>query len=132
MTPEQVLGHCTGKHASAIIAERQAQTRALLEAKFPRPKVTVAKCIAVVSEATGVSVSDILGKSRKLLVSRTRHLVMWLARTHGGHDYRGIGVALGGRETTTVQHGVQRIVEMRASDLDYRSLCDRLAERVGQ
>lgn len=63
-----------------------------------------------VSEATGVSVADILGKRRFKHFVEARQAVM-LAASKGGYSLTEIGHELGNRDHTTIMHGIRRAKE---------------------
>jgi chromosomal replication initiator protein len=73
---------------------------------------------ALIIEATariyGVRVADIKGPSRAALYSRPRNECFWLLRRKR-YSYRKIGEILGGRDHSTVIHGIKKF-EKRIAD----------------
>ena len=67
-----------------------------------------------VCAASGVTKRQLLGKTRKAEVCRARFAVM-LALRHGGMSLPKIGQELGGRDHSTVFHGIKRAEAMRHS-----------------
>jgi chromosomal replication initiation ATPase DnaA len=84
-----------------------AETMALLAASHPPELDAIA---GRVSQATGVSVADILSPKRKQPIARARQLVMWEARRQGA-SFSEIGRYLA-RDHTSVIHGVNRIEQL--------------------
>lgn len=64
--------------------------------------------IAEAANAFGVSVDDLTGDSRQFPLVRYRHVAMAAARSFG-HSFPVIGRAFGGRDHTTVIHGVRKV-----------------------
>lgn len=83
-------------------------------------RVMVSKIVDVVCAAYDVSKVDIVSQRRSLKVVRPRQIVMYLAKTMTKSSYPEIGRRLGGRDHTTIMHGVNRINSLRKSipDLD--------------
>lgn len=73
-------------------------------------RLSVASVLQAVASATDISVSDIVGAHRSVPISRARHLTMWLAHKWCPHlSYPLLGRLLGGRDHSTVIHGVSKI-----------------------
>ena len=71
---------------------------------------------ARVAEHYGLSLADLLGPGRTRAVARPRQVAMYLAKTLTERSLPEIGRSFGGRDHTTVMHGVRRIEALRASD----------------
>jgi chromosomal replication initiator protein len=64
----------------------------------------------------GISVSELVGRSRTAKIAIQRQVVMYLIREETGASLPQIGELLGGRDHTTVIHGCERIAdEMEAN-----------------
>jgi chromosomal replication initiator protein len=63
------------------------------------------------AEHFGVPVSELLTERRNRRTTRARHLAMYLAREMTLKTFPEIGRAFGGRDHSTVLHGVRRIEE---------------------
>lgn len=59
---------------------------------------------------------------------RVRHIVMWLGRRVLNKSFPRIGVVLGGRDHTTVLHGVRKIDQLILSDARLRDDLDQLSQ----
>jgi chromosomal replication initiator protein len=77
-----------------------------------------------------LTVEDLASRKRTKAVVQARQLAMYLAREDAGGSLQQIGAALGGRDHTTVLHGVTRISQSLASDRalaqDLRTIRDTL------
>jgi chromosomal replication initiation ATPase DnaA len=86
--------------------------------------VTIPPEILAVSEATGVSVSDIIGRSRTVIVSDARRIaahLMW----QRGLTMEVIGRAFN-RTHGAVSFGISRLAELRSVDPKLDALVTRL------
>lgn len=69
-----------------------------------------------VAEHFSVEKNDIRGKKRTKDVSYARQIAMFLLREEIGYSHPKIGEVLGGRDHTTIMHGVNKIKEMKDTD----------------
>ncbi len=90
------------------------------------PHVTIAVCIDSVIVAHGVSRPALLSPNRRKNLVRARQVAMWLAYRLTDKSYMMIGRALGGRDHTTILHGVRRVDELRAVDSAFCEMTNRL------
>ncbi len=70
--------------------------------------------VKTVATLNGVSSQDIIGRSRVRIVVETRQEMAAQLR-EGGFTYREIGILLGGRDHSTMVHGVRRALLRRES-----------------
>lgn len=87
--------------------------------------VTVRALIDTAARCTRFSVDQIIGKSRARPIVHVRHIVMHLA-TVAGHSSPVIGAALGGRDHTTVIHGLSAIRARMERDATLSALANRI------
>ena len=78
--------------------------------------VSVAVVVWAAAGEFDVRVADILGPSRQQPVALARQTAMLVARRLTGLSYPVLGRLLGGRDHTTVLHGVRRTQEMMSQD----------------
>ena len=71
---------------------------------------------ARVAEHYGLTLTELLGPRRARAVARPRQVAMYLAKTLTERSLPEIGRSFGGRDHTTVIHGVRRIEALRESD----------------
>ncbi len=79
-------------------------------------KVTVEEIQRKVSEHYNIRLSDLLGPKRLRQIARPRQIAMWLAKRLTTRSLPEIGRRFGGRDHTTVMHGIRRIEELKAGD----------------
>ncbi len=79
-------------------------------------KVTVEEIQRRVAEHYNIRLSDMIGPKRVRAVARPRQVAMYLAKQLTSRSLPDIGRRFGGRDHTTVMHGVRRIEELMAAD----------------
>ncbi|WP_439155729.1 chromosomal replication initiator protein DnaA [Yoonia sp.] len=79
-------------------------------------KVTVEEIQRKVSEHYNIRLSDMIGPKRVRNYARPRQVAMYLAKQMTKRSLPEIGRRFGGRDHTTVMHGVRRIEELRTLD----------------
>jgi chromosomal replication initiator protein len=72
-----------------------------------------------------LSTADLMSKSRSRPLTQARHIAMYLVRECTGLSLVKIGEIFGGRDHTTVLHGINKVEgEMRARDTTFRQVQD--------
>ena len=71
--------------------------------------VTVPGIIEAVARFHSIRSADITGKKRTRTLTDPRHIAMYLARKHTSLSFPELGREFGGRDHSTVQHGVRKI-----------------------
>ncbi|MGR3342245.1 MAG: chromosomal replication initiator protein DnaA [Paracoccaceae bacterium] len=79
-------------------------------------KVTVEEIQRKVAEHYNIRLSDIIGPKRVRTIARPRQVAMFLAKRMTTRSLPEIGRRFGGRDHTTVMHGVRRIEELKIKD----------------
>jgi len=79
-------------------------------------KVTVEEIQRKVSEHYNIRLSDMIGPKRLRTYARPRQIAMYLAKQLTSRSLPEIGRRFGGRDHTTVMHGVKRIEELSHKD----------------
>jgi chromosomal replication initiator protein len=79
-------------------------------------KVTIDEIQRKVSEHYNIRLSDLLGPRRTRTIARPRQVAMFLSKQLTTRSLPEIGRRFGGRDHTTVMHGVKRIEELKAKD----------------
>ena len=79
-------------------------------------KVTVEEIQRKVAEHYNIRLSDMIGPKRLRTIARPRQVAMYLAKTMTTRSLPEIGRRFGGRDHTTILHGVRKVEELRASD----------------
>jgi chromosomal replication initiator protein len=79
-------------------------------------KVTIEEIQRKVSEHYNIRLSDIIGPRRVRSIARPRQIAMYLAKQLTQRSLPEIGRRFGGRDHTTVIHGVRKIEELKGTD----------------
>lgn len=79
-------------------------------------KITVEEIQRKVSEHYNIRLSDMIGPKRVRTYARPRQVAMYLCKQLTSRSLPEIGRRFGGRDHTTVMHGVKRIEELRVQD----------------
>jgi chromosomal replication initiator protein len=99
---------------SVTIEGAQELLQDLLRANDRR--ITVDDIQRRVSEHYNIRLSDMHSPRRARMVARPRQIAMYLAKALTEHSLPEIGRKFGGRDHTTIMHGVRRIEELILSD----------------
>lgn len=79
-------------------------------------KISVEEIQRKVAEHYNIRLSDMIGPKRVRTFARPRQVAMYLCKQLTSRSLPEIGRRFGGRDHTTVMHGVKRIEELRNSD----------------
>lgn len=79
-------------------------------------KITIEEIQRKVSDHYNIRLSDLIGPKRLRVYARPRQVAMFLAKQHTSRSLPEIGRKFGGRDHTTVMHGVRRIEELMVTD----------------
>jgi len=79
-------------------------------------KISVEEIQRKVSEHYNIRLSDMIGPKRLRSYARPRQVAMYLCKRLTSRSLPEIGRRFGGRDHTTVMHGVKRIEELKVSD----------------
>ncbi len=79
-------------------------------------KISIEEIQRKVSEHYNIRLSDMIGPKRVRSFARPRQVAMYLCKQMTSRSLPEIGRRFGGRDHTTVMHGVRRIEELRTQD----------------
>lgn len=79
-------------------------------------KLTIEEIQRKVAEHYNIRLSDMIGPKRLRNIARPRQVAMYLAKQLTPRSLPEIGRRFGGRDHTTIMHGVRKIEELMASD----------------
>jgi len=111
----------TGQPIDVSLAERA------LEDLIPQTQNDIPPPLILDETAKYFSLSstDLMSKSRSRPLTQARHIAMYLTRECTGLSLLKIGEIFGGRDHTTVLHGIRKVEdEMRARDATFRQVQD--------
>ena len=74
-------------------------------------QITPELILEVVSEHFSVSIADVKSGKRNANIANSRQIAMYLCRTMTDTPLKSIGIMLGGRDHSTVSHGVDKVTE---------------------
>lgn len=92
-------------------------------------KASLEEILKSVSETSGVSVEDILSRTRKLEIVDARHIFCGIARDHHQYTLKTIGNFLN-RDHTTAMHAVKNFHNRSNLEEGYQELVDKILERI--
>jgi chromosomal replication initiation ATPase DnaA len=110
----------------SIKSHHQIVGLAPLVPAFYRAPRTSKSVILRAASLTGYAPKEITGVGRTAPLARVRFAIMLVLRRRG-LSLPEIGRRLGGRDHTTVMHGVERAEAMLSSDADFAALFDQIA-----
>ena len=87
-------------------------------------KVTIEEIQRKVAEHYNVRLSDMIGPKRARPIARPRQVAMYLSKHLTTRSLPEIGRRFGGRDHTTIMHGIRKIDELKAGD---RQLAEDIA-----
>ncbi len=79
-------------------------------------KLTIEEIQRKVAEHYNVRLSDLIGPKRLRTIARPRQVAMYLAKQLTSRSLPEIGRRFGGRDHTTIMHGVRKIEELMTLD----------------
>ncbi len=82
----------------------------------PERRITVDEIQKTVAEHFQMKQADLLSERRTRAIARPRQIAMYLCKQHTTRSYPDIGRRFGGRDHTTVLHGVRKIEELLTQD----------------
>jgi chromosomal replication initiator protein len=111
----------TGQAIDQALAERALEDLIpQTENEIPAPLI-----LEETAQYFTLSTTDLMSKSRSRPLTHARHIAMYLTRECTGLSLVKIGEIFGGRDHTTVLHGIKKIEdEMRARDATFRQVQD--------
>jgi chromosomal replication initiator protein len=104
-----ITADLTAREAPATLDEVRISLRSLLADRMPRKQSNAAALTRVVAEHYEIAEQDLLGQSRQRHIVHPRHVLMYLMKHEAGMTYPMIGKELGGKDHTTIMHGVEKI-----------------------
>ena len=109
------LAAAAGQRISSLTVD---EVQSLLSAGFraSERRITVDEIQKVTADHFGLKQADLLSPRRTRQVARPRQVGMYLAKQLTTRSYPDIGRRFGGRDHTTVLHGVRRIEELIGQD----------------
>jgi chromosomal replication initiator protein len=95
-------------------------------------KLTPETIMEVAADYFGIAVADLVNRGRSAPIALQRQIVMYLIREETGVSFPQIGHLLGGRDHTTVMHGIDKIAGDLLKDADLSRAVSELRNRLYQ
>jgi chromosomal replication initiator protein len=119
----------TGRPISTEVAEEVL--RDLFPQGATRP-ITVEQIQSAVSELFHLSITELRGDRRQQSIAYPRHIAMYLCRELTDASLPKIGAKFGGRDHSTVLHGVNKIARVLKEDREAFNVVQELTTRIKQ
>lgn len=88
--------------------------------ELKRKSVSPDKVIDVICGHYSIGRRAILGKTRSRMIARPRQILMYMLRTELGLPLEEVGRLVGGRDHSTVLHGVDKITQLASANVQIR------------
>lgn len=93
-------------------------------------KVTIDLILDVVSEHYSISVEDLCSSKRNAEIAVPRQIVMYLGRTMTESPLKAIGLLLGGKDHSTINHGYNKIKDSIETDDKLKNTIDIIIKKI--
>ncbi|MBU1326571.1 chromosomal replication initiator protein DnaA [Patescibacteria group bacterium] len=96
-----------------------------------KPKrVSPQEALSAVADYFGIKPTAIKGPKRNRPIARPRQVYMYLCKTELGLTYNDIGGGLGGRDHTTIMHGVETITKELSTNESLRGAIEGIKQKL--
>ena len=109
------------------IAERELAN--IITPAKPR-EITPQLIIEVVSEHYHISVDQIISKNRSSDIAKPRQIAMYLCKNMTSNSLDVIGSLLGGRDHSTIIHGIKKVTEEYESNETVRNTIETIKKKI--
>lgn len=93
-------------------------------------EVTAQLIVEVVSEHFEITVDQIMSKSRSSDVAKPRQIAMYLCKNMTDLPLDSIGQLLGGRDHSTVIHGIKKVTDEISSDKNFMNTVETIRKKI--
>lgn len=93
-------------------------------------QITLENIQKMVADFYGISIADLLSKSRKASVTKPRQVAMYISKELTQHSLNEIGKAFGGRDHTTVMHAKKKVSDDLETDSNLKTQVNALIQMV--
>ena len=114
-------------HITMDIAERELSN--IITPDMPR-EITAQLIIEVVAEHFHISVDQMISKTRSSEIARPRQIAMYLSKNMTDASLDSIGSLLGGRDHSTIIHGINKITDEYESNENIHNSIDTLKKKI--
>ena len=102
----------------------------MIEAAKLLKRIPTQDLLDVVAQSFGIKSTAMKGPKRDRPIARPRQVFMYLCRTELGLTFDDIGGAVGGRDHTTIMHGVETITQELSTNERLREVVEGIKHKV--
>ena len=110
--------------------DRELVRMSLTDMSSPKHNTSADEIIESVSDVFGVPVEKVMSRDRTRDVALTRQVIMYLMREEANVSLPQIGLAMGGRDHTTVIHACEKVASLLKTDNSFRSQVFRAKDMI--
>ena len=116
-------------HQNITMEIAQKELQNIITPDKPR-EITPQLIIEVVTEHFNISMDQMISKSRSSDIARPRQIAMYLCKNMTDSSLDVIGSFLGGRDHSTIIHGIKRISDEYEVNENTRTLIDTIKKKI--
>lgn len=116
-----------GTNITMEIAQKELQN--IITPDKPR-EITPQLIIEVVSEHFHISIDQMISRSRSSNIAKPRQIAMYLCKEMTGSPLDSIGTLLGGRDHSTIIHGVRKVDEEYERNESVRATIETIKKKI--
>ena len=110
--------------------DRELVRMSLTDMSSPKHNTSADEIIESVSDVFGVPVEKVMSRDRTRDVALTRQVIMYLMREEANVSLTQIGLAMGGRDHTTVFHDCEKVASLLKTDNSFSSQVFRAKDLI--
>lgn len=96
-----------------------------------RYRITREELLEMISKETGVTVQNILKRSRKKEIINARFIYCAILRNHFGYTLEKIGETLDSRDHTSIRHALIQYKNRIITEESFRTIVQKIYNRIG-
>ena len=93
-------------------------------------EITPQLIVEVVSEHFHISVDQMISKNRSSDIAKPRQIAMYLCKNMTSSPLDAIGALLGGRDHSTIIHGIKKVTEEYEGNETTRALIETIKKKI--
>lgn len=123
-------GMVTPELVSSLLSLKGPVNDILTKEEAPAKRVSPQEVLEFVAAYFGIKTTALKGPKRDRPIARPRQIFMYLARTELGLTHDDIGGVLGGRDHTTIMHGVDTITQELSTNIRLREAVEGIKHKL--
>ena len=125
----KLIAYSNLEHTTISMETAIKELQNIITPDKPR-EITPQLIIEVVSEHFQISLDQMISKNRSNSIARPRQIAMYLCKNMTDIPLDSIGALLGGRDHSTIIHGINKIGEEYDSNPQTKSLIDTIKKKI--